>query len=187
MKSQLLLIIFLASLLLTQNATAQQDYIIKVEKDTIYGNVSNNLFGKPRFTAADESESQPVSANDVKEYFDLKANECYVAKVLPGKSRNEFLQRLENGKIQLFEFFKSTYSPQPGGGAIYNNQRRWFVCKGNGPLVEVKRNQLGGSRKKRKDAFYLLIADNKAVSEKFESEDKFSFNRLRELIREYNQ
>ncbi|WP_448633265.1 hypothetical protein [Pedobacter panaciterrae] len=62
----------------------------------------------------------------------------------------------------------------------------WYAQKDNGELVEVKSNQMWGSRKTRKDNFSTLIADNPRILDRYIKEDKFTFDFVRSLIEEYN-
>ena len=82
---------------------------------------------------------------------------------------------VESGKINLYELITN-----------YNNVTvtEWFASKGTDTGILIKDNSLSGNRKRRD--FEALIADNKAVYEKYTADDKFRFNNIRNLVHLYN-
>ena len=82
-------------------------------------------------------------------------------------------------------------APMAGGGystmGMYNSTNKsWYAQKDSSEVVEVKTNQIWGSRQGRKDNFLRLVQDNQHVADRYNAEDKFNFDFVRSLIVEYN-
>jgi hypothetical protein len=91
---------------------------------------------------------------------------------------------VESGKINLYELITSTTS-QGANGAMYSaSNTEWYVSKGTDTAILIKGNLL--ARQKRKNEFADLLADNKTVYDKYMTEDKFSFDQIRYIVRLYN-
>lgn len=136
MKITALTLFGLACLAFTQTAMAQKEYIVTLKRDTLWGNVSKPIFGKPRFAEAGQSKSIAINEKNIKAYhriISLEKSETFVARILPEKSKPIFLQLHEQGEIQLYEM-KRTSSSMYGTVTVTS----WFASKVDGPLFSVK-------------------------------------------------
>jgi hypothetical protein len=192
-------LVFLFSLLLflmfKLDVQAQSDYIINNDGNKVMGEVKNHNVDKVKFLPAGEKKAQKFKPEDIKEAFKA-GHGIFQSQNLPNGKGRFFVQLLEDGKIKLYEFFKNGYTTTYGAPVAYggtgtfsygnNPTRYWYANKEGGDLVEVKSNQIWGSRKNRKDNFSALINDNQHVADRYQTEDKFTFDFIRSLIVEYN-
>lgn len=183
-------------LILRLDAQAQSDYIITNDGKKVMGEVKNHNVDKVKFVPAGEKKSLKFKPEDIKEAFKA-GHGIFQSQNLPNGKGLSFLQFLENGNIKLYEFFKNGYTSAYGAPIFYgapgtfmtgrsNPTRYWYARKEGGELVEIKSNQIWGSRKNRKDNFLDLIKDNQHVADRYQNEDKFTFDFVRSLIVEYN-
>lgn len=181
--------------ILTIGAQAQTDYIIMNDGTKVLGEMKSHTVKKVRFKADGSKKTQRFKPADITEAYKT-GNKKFRSVELPNKNGKYFVEVLQDGKIKLYEFFKGAagyrYSaPNPYGGAGFattgnNPAQYWYAQKDGGELVEVKSNQIWGSRKARKDNLSALIADNPQVLNRYNKEDKFTFDFIRSLIEEYN-
>ncbi|SHG12261.1 hypothetical protein [Pedobacter caeni] len=161
---------------------AQKDYVVTTQKDTLWGKINDYNLNKVKYRQTDSSDKVKYSPLEVDAFHLEKKQEDYQA-VQPSKwDKKVFLLRIEFGKISLFEYVNSFSGYKGASHTIVT----WYASKGNGIPIEVKSNNLIGSRKDRKDAFYSLIEDNKTIAERYLAADKFSFDQVREVIKQYN-
>lgn len=161
---------------------AQKDYVVTNQKDTLWGKISNYNLEKVKYRQTDSSDKQKYTPMEIDAFHLDKKQTDYQAVQLPKEDQKVFLLRLEFGKIRLFEHIESLYFY--GGGSGYS--RTWYAVKGNEAPVEVKSNNKISGRKARRDAFYSLIEDNKALAEEYYIADIFSFDQIRKFIKLYN-
>jgi len=172
---------------------AQGDYIITTANDTLRGEVTRPLIGKPRFKETGKTQSIPITIKSAKEYFRVKSlnkHETFVAKALPGKSKLIFLEQLEDGRLQLFLLANKTQGMSFGGVAPVmssNSSNTWYISKDGGPLKTIKTSGLSFSRAEKEANFKEMLGDNTALWSKFEVESDFSFDTLRKYIVLYNK
>lgn len=166
-----------------QKTYAQEDYVITHDNDTLKGNINHTLLGqKFKFKQNGQSDFIKITVKFAKEFYKKDERLYYCAKIKPGKSKAEFLKRLENGRVQLFEYDKASYST--------NNATReisWYASKDGGPLMFIKTSALSFSRKEKEQNFYELIGDDVKLLEKFKLENDFSNDMLRKYIKLYNK
>jgi hypothetical protein len=91
---------------------------------------------------------------------------------------------VEDGKINLYEMIVTTTTPGMNGASYSNSNTEWYVSKGTDTAMILKGKLFG--REKRKNDFAELLADNKAVYDKYMSDDKFGFDEIRNLVHLYN-
>ena len=174
-------------------ARAQGDYIITTANDTLRGEVTRPLIGKPRFKETGQTQSIPITIKSAKEYFRVKSlnkHETFVAKALPGKSKLIFLEQLEDGRLQLLLLVNKTQGMSFGGVAPVmssNSSNTWYISKDGGPLKTIKTSGLSFSRAEKEANFKEMLGDNTALWSKFEVESDFSFDTLRKYIVLYNK
>ncbi len=180
------------------NLFAQTDYIITNNGDKVMGEVKSHTVDKVKFLPAGQKKSAKYKPSEIKEAY--KAGHGVFRSILvPKRKKPCFLQVLEDGKIKLYEYYKVSYNyygmygssmsvgPGLGYGGGYNSTKKtWYAQKDGGELVDIKTNQIWGSRKARKEGFLNLVNDNKHVADRYAAEDKFNFDFVRSLIVEYN-
>lgn len=177
------------------DTNAQTDYIINNEGVKVMGEVKNHNVDKVKFIAVGEKKADKYKPEDIKEAYKA-GHGVFRSLILPGDKSASFLQLLEDGKIKLYEFFKNGYTTTYGAPVSYGGTgtymgrstptRYWYAQKEGGELVEIKSNQIWGSRKGRKDNFSKLINDNQHILDRYQTADKFTFDFIRSLIVEYN-
>ena len=189
-------IFFFFSMLFAGHVMAQTDYIIKKDGAKTMDEVESYTVSKVKFIPVGEKKAQKYDAEQVNELYKA-GHGTFRAILLNNDTRRTFLHVLEDGKIKLYEYMVSgrvqgapMYNGSGfsgiGGGYSYTKQR-WYAQKDGAELVEVKSNGIWGSRKGRKDAFSMLIADNNHVTQRYKNEDKFTFDFVRSLVVEYNK
>lgn len=164
---------------------AQVGYIITQKGDTIKGNVNIRAFGGVKFTPANKTDAISISFDTIREY-QLSDSSVYVLRRIPLSTANilskpQILQRLEHGRINLYQ-----YVP-PAGDPIIT----WYASKGTDSLITLKTSDIfiggGGSKKKRMAAFANMLADEPDLQAAFTASGKFDFGTIRLYIRRYNQ
>lgn len=187
---------FFAFVLLNcQNLYAQTDYVIMNDGTKVMGEVQSQTTSKVKFKAVGEKKSKKFKSADIKEGYKAGYG-VFRSIVYAAGKKPAFLLVLEDGKIKLYEYYESStsyYASGPYGagngtfGRTYNNvNKTWYAQKDGNEIAQVKTNQIWGSRKTRKDRFFNLIEDNAHVAERYQNEDKFSFDFIRSLVIEYN-
>lgn len=161
---------------------AQADYIINLNNDTLKGTINFAVFSGASFKGPNDSRPKKIKTTEVKEYYISKLQKNYCARVLPFGTKPIFLERVERGKIELFELVTIVYS-----GYVTSTSISWYASKDNSPLIILKHNSwLTFSKEKRKDELFNMVSDNAEVAERFKQEDSFTFKKVRELVAIYN-
>lgn len=161
-------------------ASAQNDYVVLENGDTLYGKIKRNLFGKMRIV----SPNQEIKINEnVKAYYLSKDSASYYNIMHPVMGEKVFMYAVGKGEINLYSYSSSitTYN----GGTITTTD--WYIEKNGSPLELIKSSGLAGGRKDRKDILRALIADKPEILKLYEENDSFTFNNIRKLINEYNR
>lgn len=179
----LLLLFFFAG---ASTLKAQRDFIVTFEGDTVKGEIITPTIGGPRFLATGSTKKEKIRIKEVKEYFINYSGKNVLAKIIPGRTDYTFLERIERGKIELYEIDQMMYTASPYGGTT-SRQLYWYASKDQGPIITLKHNSwLTFSKERRKNEFYEMIKDNESVASRFLEEEKFSFNEIRKLVSLYN-
>lgn len=178
-------IILLTFLLYSNLLRAQKDYVVTFKGDTLRGEVFTTLLGSVRFIDQNTGKEEKVSrvGANIKLYFISDDSLTYVSVKTSPNTKPQFLKRLLDGRIQLFEKFVSHYAP---AGGVAPSNSFWYAVKEDGPVLEIKTNNLFASRTQRKENFYSLLGDYPALLEKFEQEKAYSFDLIKSYIRTYN-
>jgi len=189
------IICILLLLLESPHMMAQGDYLITANGDTVPGIVKSHKKDVLKFLKLDSRKAGKIKASDLLGFYS-GSDGHFVPLVLPDAKKQQFLKVVEKGRLSIYELnisgtYSNTFSRGPGqpmafGTTSYNNIT-WFARKGDGPLVELKKNSwITLSRRKRRDAFTDLIQDNAAVAKRYDEVDKFTFDFIRQLVIEYN-
>jgi hypothetical protein len=171
-------------LLFVFNSYAQHiGYVITSKNDTIpCFKVKKDLFGV-KYKANEKDDFTRIKTDNIKEYQLTKDSAIYIAKALKdGVSDIEFVQRLEYGKICLYEQIISGYNN--------TTTANWYANKDNGPVVMVKTSGLllfGPDHSDRRKEFLNLINDDAKITSTYTAEDSFSFKTIRKYIQQYNE
>jgi hypothetical protein len=183
-KSYILLAVFMD--LFVSRANAQTGYIITANNDTIKGEIKIPAFSGPKFKPAGATAFKSISLDTVKEYRLTKDSSIWMAKILPSTSMNliskpQFVHRLEHGKIDLFEQI----------GADREHLTTWYINGNTDTLIAIKTDDLaiigGGSKKSRKEILLKMMADQPAIVAAFNADNKFSYDKIRAYIKQYNR
>jgi len=165
-------------------ANAQVGYIITQKNDTIKGELRMRAFGGAKFKPENKDDIS-VSFDTIKEY-QLSDSSVFVIKRIPRSTANilskpQILQRLEHGRINLYQ-----YVP-PAGDPIIT----WYASKESDTLITLKTSDIflagGGSKKKRIAILSNMFADEPDVQAAFNATGKFDFNTIHIYIRRYNK
>jgi hypothetical protein len=163
--------------LLVAALTARAQYndrVITVTGDTIACQINLPVFGAPKYRTSENEKAKKIKTDSVKEYY-TEDKSIWFRKVLRVRNKVYFMSVVESGKINLYELI-TDYNNVPITG--------WYASKGTDTVILIKEAGLAGNRKRHD--FEALIADNKAVYEKYTADDKFSFDEIRNLIHLYN-
>jgi hypothetical protein len=171
-------------------ASGQTDYVINNDNVKIMGEVKSLNFNKVKFIPDGEKKVQKFNARQIKEAYKSGKPKVRSIEMAIGE-RPLFLDVLEDGKIKLYEYFRSSPGYAGGGvggfgGSAGSNSKKWYAQKGEEKIIELKTNGIWGSRKARRDSFFNMIKDIDKVKERYEKVDKFNFDLVRSLIEEYN-
>ncbi|NII82281.1 MULTISPECIES: hypothetical protein [unclassified Pedobacter] len=160
------------------NAKAQQGFLVNSKNDTLKGEFKKQFIGFYKFKPEGSNKFSKINIDSTKELFVAEKSINYLAKYRPELNEPEFLLRLEKGKINLVQYYY----------AYGNNNYTliWYAYKGEGPLLEIKSNQIFGTRKERKEHFFDLIGDNVLLTDQFKMNDSYSFDTIRAYIKSYN-
>jgi len=184
------IICFVFCSLTVTKLSAQDDFIIDVNGTKIVGQANRVEFEKVKFKPLTEQKKIKFKPSELREIF-RKKDGLFRSVYVPDKKKQLFLKVLEDGKIRLYEYYKNTKgwgyfgagpNPMPNASSVDKN---WYAEK-NGELVEIKTNSWFGSRKARKERFREFIKDNEKILQRYESEQKYSFDFIRLLIADYN-
>jgi len=178
----------LVVLLFCVSLKAQQDYVVTFTGDTLYGKIKKPLLDAFKFQEKGKKESTSITPEAYTEYYRAKDSIHYVAVMLPGASKSQFLERVVYGKIQMF--VKVTNSPGAMGPGVTMtagySTASWYAGFNTNQLLEIKTSGLWGSRSKREKNFDSLISSYPELLEDFKKEKDFSFEMLKSYIRKYN-
>jgi len=148
----------------------------------------------------------------IKEYYSSFDTTVYVAVSMATDTAStdadvQYLKRLENGTIKLYE--QDMDFPQSNlNGTLIGNGRNiyYFINKDDGLLRPIKTSLFvvnpnapfqppvksvaiipeGGSRKTRRNYLYEFLADDPALADKFKNEKKFDIRTIRYYVSTYN-
>lgn len=164
---------------------AQKDYIVNNAGDTTRGQFKKQLISTGlKLKAIGKSQYEDVNYDDLSAYYKSKDSSSYVLKVIPTRKKPLFLQRLQNGKIKLYQhFIAGTYGYMGGGSP---SQTIWYASKDDGELLEIKTNNVLGTREERKNNFFNLIGDYKELWDDFIAEKNFGYEMIESYIKKYN-
>ncbi len=167
-------------------------YIVNNTGDTVKCEFKKPTLGQLKYRPVNSTEKfKKPSIDAVKEYYSAYDTTVYVALVTDTASTDlEYLKRLENGAIKLYEedvtasamYMNGMWSG--GGTSVY-----YYINKNDGLLKQIKSNTLitgGGSRKTRREYLYDLFSDDPALAEKFKEDQNFDLKTLRHYISTYN-
>jgi len=178
--------LFIILLALTFTVKAQGDYVVTVGGDSIACKLSMPLFGALKYQSATMSVPKKITPDEIREYYSSDDQQLYRAVYPTHYLKPTYLSVIENGRISLYEATNRIYNST---NMITTTTTTWYIGKGTAYVKDVKSNTLFASRSRneRKDDFAEMLKDNKNVYDKYQAEDKYSFEQIRKLIHLYNQ
>ncbi|MDP9048818.1 MAG: hypothetical protein M3N14_11830 [Bacteroidota bacterium] len=183
MKTSLIKTLIVIGTILTFNANAQNDYVIKIQGDSIPCKITTPLIGGAKYKSDTMRESKRIKPTEIREYYiarkDFRERSVYT----DSTSSPRFMTIVEKGKISLYQMIYSNYH-----NGITTSTTEWYVGKGSDYVSDLKTSSLFAfkSKQKRKDNFEEMLKDNKEVYDKYKADDKFSFKQIRNLVHLYN-
>jgi len=180
--SSLKLIICTAFMLFAYKLKAQ-DYVIKANGDSVACTINKPLIGAMKYQPNGSGGYEKITPETIKEYYIAKRNNMQHSVMMSKHSKPVFMTVIEKGKINLYELIVTMYT-----GTMTTESKTWYASKGEGEVIELKTSSLflGTSKQKRKDELADMFMDNNDVYNKYQAEDKFSFNQIRLLVHLYN-
>ena len=176
MIKRLIIFILICSSLQGFNAIAQ-DFIVTKSGDTLKGTLNKNFLGKLILHVRGDKEIE-VSIEEVKSYYFATKGTLFIAKEIPKKNKPSYVEALERGRINLYEYKVKT----PEGIIITT----WFATKDNDVLEDIITSQLFSKVKPREELFIKLISDNDSLLAAYKLEKKYNFDVKRNYIKSYN-
>ncbi|BAU55222.1 hypothetical protein [Mucilaginibacter gotjawali] len=178
-------LIFIAVTTFAFTVKAQSDYVITVGGDSISCKIIAPAFGPIKYQSAAMDAPKRIKSDEIKEYYLSGDRQLYRAVFINYDKRATYLNVIENGKISLYEVINTTYSSMTMASIT---TKVWYIGKGTNYVKDFKSNGLFNSRSRneRKDGFAEMLEDNKNIYDKYRTEDKFSFEQIRNLIHLYN-
>ncbi|MGN6178501.1 MAG: hypothetical protein ACTHNW_04935 [Mucilaginibacter sp.] len=172
----------------TCNVFAQQCcYIITENNDTIHCvKIKIAAIGMAiKFRQNDKDKFTTLMPEDVKE-FRIDSNVCRVIKSSSMRPY-AFARRIEYGRICLYEGKQTTGNFFSGNTFTTTN---WYISKDDSPPTLLKSSYyylVGPSRSKRKNELADMLADDPQLVANYMDGKSFSFEAIRELIKQYDQ
>lgn len=93
---------------------AQSDFVVTLNSDTLKGFITTNAFGGHRFKKAIDDKSKKINVGDYKEYYIVGKRKNYCAVMLENSDSPIFMERIEKGKIEIFESVVKNINPSAG-------------------------------------------------------------------------
>lgn len=184
MKGLIKISFFIAAIFCCVTAKAQQDYVITTKGDTLHCKVNIPFIGGHKYKAAGMADAVKISTDDIKEYYIARKKALFLSVFKNGGTKREFMPVLEKGKINLYEVVNNNYGPN----GTSTSTTTWYVSKGTDNAIELKTSGLflSKSRENRKNELADMFKDNKAVYDKYMTDDDFGFKQIRNLVHLYN-
>ncbi|WP_443947434.1 hypothetical protein ACJVDH_10020 [Pedobacter sp. AW1-32] len=173
-----------------QNSFAQkkQDYIIVNSGDTIFSKIRGSESGLKNYSINGGTPIR-IFPDEVKEFYCSRIYSLpYASKILPNGKR-DFVQVLMRGKLNLFQIFNSSTTMSPMGGVNTHSTVYIYACKYNTDSLQlVKSTALinKNSPDERRAIFRGFIADDKAMLDKFITDNSYSIKQIFTIVEEYN-
>lgn len=181
-----ILVLSILVLFSTDLKAQTDDYVITTKGDTIKCRILTPFFvynGSTKKYKID-GKSKKIKTDEIQEYYIARTDYRERAVIVNGKNKLEFLKVVENGIISLYEVVYNNTSPN----GFSTSSVQWFIGKGSNKVTDFKSSTiyLGKSRKDRKSYFAELLKDKPQVYDKCMTDDKFSFDEIRNLVHLYN-
>ncbi|MBD1432340.1 hypothetical protein H8B06_05850 [Sphingobacterium sp. DN00404] len=199
------------------HAQENEDYVVTMERDTIFGKITSVTDKKLKIKTA--TTKRTFRPNEVFRAMDNKkvyapSRVEYGLERVPGIEPKlyhfserkatkppTFAEVITDGEIVLYYFIKTSTAMAPAGFAggqhmpgmfFTSNQKNYFaIKKSTGDAIEIKKSgfYLFGNMSKKKIAINLakLIEDEAEWMKKFEEEDSLNLDRFIEYIEGYNK
>jgi hypothetical protein len=172
----LFLSIFIIILSLTAQAQNATDYIINKNGDTVKCVISAPFLGEAQYTLPDGSTQLLEDTTQVKEYYFAKKRLQKRAVMLPGNKKPQYLEVVEDGKINIY--FKQ----------YTNGSLAWHIFKKTNSLSDITEFPLSSNTNisSAKADILKLVSDNKQACDMCNAKKKLSYDDVRDIIHFYN-
>ena len=163
-------------------ASAQKDYVVLENGDTVHGKIKKNLFGG-NMRIVSKNQEIKIGEN-VNVYYVNKDSASYYNVIKPETGDKVFMQAVAKGEISLYTHSTTVHTYNTGSITTTN----WYIEKRGTSLSLLKTTSaLAGGRKERKEMLRDLISDKPEIVKLFDENDSFTFNNIRKIIAEYNK
>jgi hypothetical protein len=205
MKIKFVLITTIGLLVIGAKAFAQedseeikyQDYIVKINNDTVRCEITNKLLSKAmRYRVAGKKDYHPINADSIKAYYLSSDSSHYGLKYLPSNGNPEFVKFLEQGRLNLCEFTALKYD---NFVRSYAPSICWYVGKATDDTLKLIRTDgvwpphgknVGTTSRKIQEAdFISMLADNSDLAAHFKDVRKstdYDWDLIRAYVKIYN-
>ena len=162
-----------------------QDYIITQKNDTVFCQLKRALISKVvKYRINPKGKYTSVDKTEVKEYFFSNDSTTWILKPIPETNDQVYIQWLEKGRINLYEYIETSYGYNGRSSQVYYNTYQ-YADKDNDTLKLIHSNGLFASNKKGKKIFERFLADNAHLLEVFDNnKDHYT---LEQFVHTYNK
>ena len=165
-------------------------YIVNSRGDTVKCEFKKPALGQLKYRPVNSTEKfKKPEIEAAKEYYSTFDSAVYVAIIIDTSSSElEYLKRLENGVIKLYEEDNSSSGTYMNGmWTAGSTTVTYYISKNDGVLMAIKSNTLfTRSRKNRREYLYGLFSDDPALAAKYKDDPNFDLKTLRHYIGGYN-
>lgn len=172
------------------SAQKKAEYVITKKGDTIMCTIKDAFLSSLKYTPVNSTQTEKISTATIKEYYAQTDQNPYVMKKLPDRSKLKFVERLEFGRITLYQLFEQGYTGGMYGGHSVSKVVLYAEKQGNDSLFLIKTSDMFNfvnNRKQRKESFNNMIADDDELVQQFTSSSSYGFDKIRAAVKAYNK
>ena len=135
-----------------------QDYVIKKNKDTVFCQIEKGTFNTPPgYKPVNQDKFIKIDTSIV-EYFLANDSLTFQLKTLPGDKHPKHVKCLVRGEVNLYAYSFNN--------AAADKEASLYASKQQGELILLK-DEYHKPGKTEKNAFTLILSDNKGLTDKF--------------------
>lgn len=133
----------------------------------------------------DKKQKREINVNEVKGYFEDYEFIIYYKKPF-NSTRNQYLRRTLEGKINLYQKTTTTKSYNGNGGYSYINSEEYYIEKGDRFELIFETGVVGQGKKQRIEILKSLVSDSDVTLNSISEDFKLTSENLINVIRNYN-
>ncbi|SDF06352.1 hypothetical protein SAMN05216464_112107 [Mucilaginibacter pineti] len=176
----------IAALLFTQSLRAQdQDYLLTLKGDTLFGKVSQSSVDHTKFKykTAKMKKAEDITVDSIKEFTCNRIPLVMRAVTMEGVKKPVFMIVVEKGAISLYSLMEWNAMES---NRIHSSME-FYVSK-NCDSVRLLKSNYNTDKPKEQilDEFAELLKDKKSIYDKFKAKEYYNFTYLFKLIHFYN-